>query len=110
MYSKLDKATQKHCHSDIATLTGPESPVPKGRLWQILGHETHSVQGRTVFTEAGTSTHRGRSGSPASVQRDVVISGPSHLSPWPTWGHYNQGGQKSGPMMPGGCPSGVLFI
>lgn len=97
VYPKLDKTTQQHCHSDIATLTGPESPVHNGRLWQILGHETHSGQGRTVFTEAGKSTHRSRSGSTVSVQREAVISGASHLSPWPTWGHYRQGGQKSAP-------------
>lgn len=37
VYPKLDYTTQQHYHSGTATLARPESPVPKGGLWQILG-------------------------------------------------------------------------
>lgn len=97
VYPKLNKATQQHCHFGTATKTRPGGPVPKGRRWQIRGHGTHLVQRRNVSTEAGGSTYRGQTWDPASVQREVVISGPPHLSHRPTAGHYHQRGQTSGP-------------
>ena len=79
---KLDKETSSpntlaQLHS--SDLKAQSLKVGSGRYWGGIGGKGAEVG--SLLRQGGAPTEA-RFGTPAS------IFGPSHLSPWPTWGHY----------------------